>query len=347
MNDTEKLIEHINKLNREGDVPEITFEEKYNKEKLEELLDKRAPKDFIDFLVYIGNDEPMVNVAIEPESKDEYTLKYFSPVILEWFNPIDGSDGIEANLECYEDRMPTWAIPFAPAPCGDAFVISCHKSDYGSVYLWLHEEEYVDEEDGELDDFRENLVHLANSFTEFILKMKIPPTYDEIDLEWMSAHVNEINEKVGLESLPQSEKFSTEEVKSKLSFKCDVPRNFLEFYSLVGNMRFDIRGKVETNKGDFPFEYFLPLHGQESIESFLSSNKSLLSAGFLPFGLDSKGHLFLLSLRELDFGEVYLVRDYNEKTDIEMNTENLYLVIHSFFSFVTNLHSNEIQKTEI
>jgi hypothetical protein len=179
MRNIEKLIQHVNNINLLVKEPLITLEPNYDREKLIDLLPSPLPDDFVEFFTCIGNSQPSVFSLVESTRKDDFVQKFFSEAVFELFNPIEGSLGIQDCLECYEERMPTWLISFAPDYMANNFVLSIRESDYGSVYLWLSDYEYVDEEDGQLDDYVDNLIHLADSFSEFILKMKVNEDYLE------------------------------------------------------------------------------------------------------------------------------------------------------------------------
>lgn len=167
-----KLIEHINKINILARMP-LLAEEKVlsiNEIKEEIKTNGEIPQDFLNFYALIA-DRKFETLALIETDSDEYAFDYFLP--------IEGELSIKDDLETYKGRMPSYLLPFAPDYLGNRFVISCREEDYGSVYLWLHEEEFMDGEGWALDEYRENLILLANSFTEFIMKMKVNEDYLE------------------------------------------------------------------------------------------------------------------------------------------------------------------------
>lgn len=136
----------------------------------EEILtiNEKLPPDFVEFYAFIGNSEPTTYSKLILEG-EEYAFGWFHKVT-EIFNSID----------CYEDRMPTWLVPFSEDYMGNEFVISVREKDYGAIYLWEHDYEYdEDQDDCPLDEYEENLIPMASSFTTFILKMEVNEKYFE------------------------------------------------------------------------------------------------------------------------------------------------------------------------
>jgi hypothetical protein len=168
-----KMVEHINEINKLASMPSLTEEKalSINEIKKEIKINGEIPLDFIDFYSLVADRELFETSALIKTSSDEYAFEYFLP--------IEGDESIKDDLLTYKGRMPSYLLPFSPDYMGNRFVISCKEDDCGSVYLWLHDYEYDDEEDGELDEYVDNLIHLAKSFTEFIMKMKVNEDYLE------------------------------------------------------------------------------------------------------------------------------------------------------------------------
>ena len=162
-----KMIKHINEIQKQ--VPGAVFLENQN-HPVEEIvkINEELPTDFTEFFSFIGNSSPLIYSMLQV-GDEEYAF--------DWFYDIEE---INKSLEDYEDRMPTWLIPFAPDYMGNEFVISVREKDYGSVYLWEHDYEYdEDQDDCPLDEYEGNLICMASSFTEFILKMELNAKYLE------------------------------------------------------------------------------------------------------------------------------------------------------------------------
>lgn len=191
--DTEMLIQHCNSLIQPFNEPLIVLEEKYDKEKLRSELPSTMPDDFLEFFSCIGNTKPSICALVDSMTEDGFYKKFFGTLAFEFFHPIEGSFGLVDDLDGYEGRMPSWLIRFAPDYMANHFVLSIRKSDYGTVYMWLSDYEFDDEEDGELEEYDGNLVPIANSFSEFILKLKINQEYLDDYIDFHNGNENKDN----------------------------------------------------------------------------------------------------------------------------------------------------------
>lgn len=160
-----KLIEHLN-----GIIGDAQIENQQVPVEVIRKINEKLPKDFIDFYSHFGDCDEIIGSLIE---KDE-------GYAFDWFYPLtEGIDPIPTVMEGYKGRIPSWLVPFAPDYMGNQFVISVREQDYGSVYLWEHNFEYDEEQDNcSVDEYEDNLIILADSFSGFILSMVEVPEDD-------------------------------------------------------------------------------------------------------------------------------------------------------------------------
>ncbi len=72
------------------------------------------------------------------------------------------------KLETFQNRVPAWLLPVAQDAYGNLFAISHRPSDFGSVWLWDHEEEA---DEGEPPS-EENISFKAGSWTAFLERLQ-------------------------------------------------------------------------------------------------------------------------------------------------------------------------------
>lgn len=211
-----ELVKHINNLievsNRHSS---LTGSRVYRKISERKIMSRRyiknffgnLPEDVIEFYTYLGNNIHCIFGEIDNEYA-YHSVDFIYPLRNEHYS-------VEDNINTYicNERMPSWMFPFADSACGDQFVLSTRDIDYGTVYNWDHELEFDEDEGYTLDDYTENLTKVANSFSEFILSIKLTEevaTYtasdDEILLNKIMSNDFELKSKdrIRLENLLNS-----------------------------------------------------------------------------------------------------------------------------------------------
>ena len=72
-------------------------------------------------------------------------------------------------LEVYSERIPNYMLPIADDPAGNLYLCRLQPGDaYGNIYFWDHEEEA----DGKSQPYFDNITLVADSFTNFLSKLK-------------------------------------------------------------------------------------------------------------------------------------------------------------------------------
>lgn len=166
-------VNHLNKLLVESGFDEglISTDEVVNISYLNKVA-WFLPKDFRNFLKYVGDRGYMISAVIEGR-EDDFSVEYIKGIN-------GGYSTILEDKKMLKGRIPKRLIPFADGPFGNLYVISVRGKDKGSVYYWDHELEYDEEQDDcRLDDYFGNLTKLANSFTEFVSSLKYNTDMDE------------------------------------------------------------------------------------------------------------------------------------------------------------------------
>ncbi len=132
---------------------------------VEKIVGLKFPEEYINHLMKFngGRCKPNVfhfNERGMPESD-----------VVEWFLAVyDGeSDNLIGDIEILkldEKRMPSYMIPIAHDPFGNAICLSCGEQDYGYIYFWDHELESgeIDLEDSKF----ENLSYISDSLGSFL-----------------------------------------------------------------------------------------------------------------------------------------------------------------------------------
>lgn len=68
-------------------------------------------------------------------------------------------------LEIYSGRIPDRMLPIADDPAGNLYLCQLQPGDTcGKIYFWNHEEEA----DGEPQPYFDNIIHVADSFSDFL-----------------------------------------------------------------------------------------------------------------------------------------------------------------------------------
>lgn len=78
----------------------------------------------------------------------------------------DVGEGISIwdKIEVYEGRIPRWLLPVARDSYGNIFALSLRRGDYGTVWIWDHEEEG----DDDFPPIENNITLVADGWAEFI-----------------------------------------------------------------------------------------------------------------------------------------------------------------------------------
>ena len=131
---------------------------------LESRFNIILPDEYRQFILINNGGTPMPNVFefIDTEGKKSNSLVHYFLAIYDG----NGFDNIEQNYLLYisEKRIPSDIFPIAEDPFGNMVCVSVASGDYGKVYFWDHELEF--------EDNYGNLSLIANSFNEFIHKLK-------------------------------------------------------------------------------------------------------------------------------------------------------------------------------
>ena len=159
----------------------------------EAVCGAKLPQDYAEFLRQYGESsfnemvgfDPVSEKAVYVHSKEtELPNPTFkgSQVAVFFGKNKDVRPSLIGKIKMYANRMPDKVIPIADDGLGNKITISLAEKDYGKVYWWDHENEW-DEEDY-LDEVGEpmpeeakyqNMYLIADSFTEFLEKLKVVP----------------------------------------------------------------------------------------------------------------------------------------------------------------------------
>lgn len=116
----------------------------------------KLPDDYKEFLIEYNGGKPFPN--IEPTIKSD--VQWIYGMVVE---PYYAS--LFKHLDTFAGRLPSWYFPIANDSGGNLYIMSLYEGNHGLIAFWDHEREA---EQGESDQYFDNLSFVANSFTEFL-----------------------------------------------------------------------------------------------------------------------------------------------------------------------------------
>jgi len=128
-------------------------------ELLQRMLDKKLPKDYLDFLLEYNGGYPEPDCFLFATGKEGSSVQGFYKI-----NSQNDFDDLIKIIKTYENRIPEDFIPFAYDPGGNQVCIAVSGKQYGKIYFWDHETE----EDNINSSISKNMSLVSNSFTDFM-----------------------------------------------------------------------------------------------------------------------------------------------------------------------------------
>lgn len=148
--------------------------------RIESLVGAELPLDYKDFISTEGCTYfPDCEVEVRPI--DRPPLEITDTGLLEISSLLGGGKKghrVLLTLELLQGRMPNSFVPFADDYSGNVFCLDVQPSSNGAVYFWssLSEqsrEDAVPHDNQVLDtSLLQNLTHVADSFSDFIMRLK-------------------------------------------------------------------------------------------------------------------------------------------------------------------------------
>lgn len=174
-----RLVDHLNDIivecNNELEDSDIKKSKMISKRKIMSRryirqFFKDLPEDIVEFYTYLGNNYHNFFAELKIET-DIYYVDIIHPLRHDKYS-------VEDNIDTYinDKRMPSWLFPFSGFGI-NVYVLSTRQEDFGTVYEWYHGLEFMEGEGYELEEYTDNLTKVADSFTDFILKLE---PYNEI-----------------------------------------------------------------------------------------------------------------------------------------------------------------------
>lgn len=132
----------------------------------------KLTKEYYDFLEkYNGGIPDSNNVELNNKVIQSFSITSFFGV------GIDDNNDISKQFSRLNKRLPQGCLPIARTEGGNLICINLSQDKYGYIFLWNHETELLNEDTLTI----ENLLLVANSFVEFLDKVK-PYNPDDEDL---------------------------------------------------------------------------------------------------------------------------------------------------------------------
>jgi hypothetical protein len=119
------------------------------------------PDDYKDFLRFVGEAASWMGPTFVAEDGEESFIEISYGV-----DPEGGYD-LLANLDSYQGRVPVTMLPVGRDAFSNLICVGLIGDDRGKVFFWNHENENIDG-----PPWRENVHKIADSFTEFMEKLK-------------------------------------------------------------------------------------------------------------------------------------------------------------------------------
>lgn len=148
---------------------EIIDSNKFGKINLQDITDfevhnnVRLPDDYKEFLIKHNGGVPQPN--IEPTVKSD----------IQWiYGMVEGPyyASLFQHLDMFEGRLPSWYIPIANDSGGNLYIMSLYPENHGLIAFWDHESEA---EEGEADEYFDNMTFVASSFGHFLNQLVAEP----------------------------------------------------------------------------------------------------------------------------------------------------------------------------
>ena len=114
------------------------------------------PEDYKSFLLKYNGGKP--KHALEPTVKSD--IQWIYGMVAE---PYYAS--LFQHLDMFQGRLPSWYFPIANDSGGNLYLMSLYEENRGLIAFWDHENEA---EEGQADQYFENLTVVASSFTDFL-----------------------------------------------------------------------------------------------------------------------------------------------------------------------------------
>ena len=146
-----------------------------------------------------------------------------------------------------------------------------------------------------------------------------------------------------LNEIIQDEEIKNERVDYSVVLKLNehLPQDFVEFYSYFGNSDVIISADIGE---EYHFGWFYPLsEGIDPIPSIIETYDGRMPSWIIPFSPDFMGNQFVISVREKDYGSIYLWEhdyEYDEDEDdcpLDEYEGNLVKISDSFSEFILSM----------